>query len=208
MAALALEALRATVANGTEGGGHFDCVHMRRRDFVADHREEESVAQYAARAASKLQHVRGAGGRRTGTSSKARARQRKSGAAVREASRLPVYLASDVAEEAETQQSFARHFGRVLTLRSVFPRSALDSFTSTRQLSRLAPGSVARDAALAREMRLGNVDQLVCSAASRFIGNKWSSFTHHVCYLREQRGADCDGSDIYDREVDPGMAYV
>ena len=44
--------------------------------------------------------------------------------------------------------------------------------------------------------------------SARFVGNKWSSFTHHVCYLRARRGADCEGSDVYDREIDPGMAYV
>ena len=97
-------------------------------------------------------------------------------------------------------------FGRVLTLRSVFPPAALDAFTSTRRLSRRAPH--ARDVALATEMRFGSVEQLVCAEASRFVGNKWSSFTHHVCYLRTRRGADCAGSDIYGREIDKAMAYV
>ena len=70
----------------------------------------------------------------------------------------------------------------------------------------------ARTVAMGREMRMGNVDQIVCSAAERFVGNLWSSFTHHVCYLREQRGVSgaCRGKavDIYDREVDKGMAFV
>ena len=170
----------------------FDCVHMRRRDFVADHAEEESVAAYAARAAKKL--------RRQGKG-KASARQRR---------HLPIYLASDVAEEAATQAAFRKHFPLVLTLQQVFPRSDLDSFTSAANLSRLIGQD--RAVAMGREMRMGNVDQLICSAADRFVGNLWSSFTHHVCYLREQRGvkAACRGkaADIYDREVDKKMQFV
>ena len=79
---------------------------------------------------------------------------------------------------------------------------------ATEQRAAAAEKLAADAIAHAREMRLGNVDQLVCSAAERFVGNKWSSFTHHVCYLRQQRGDDCVGADIYDREIDPGMAYV
>ena len=80
----------------------------------------------------------------------------------------------------------------------------------TLTLTRVITITQERSAALAREMRLGNVDQLLCSAADYFVGNKWSSFTHHVCYLREQRGvADaCADSDIYDREIDRDMEYV
>jgi len=85
---------------------------------------------------------------------------------------------------------------------------ALDAFSSTPRLSELSGGARAR--ALAREMRFGNVDQAICAAAERFVGNKWSSFTHHVCYLRELRGVPkvCSGSDIYGREIDKAMAYV
>ena len=96
---------------------------------------------------------------------------------------------------------------RVLTLLEVLPPWELDSFGSMRH-STLA--GRAQAAALAQEMRLGNVEQLVCSEAERFVGNKWSSFTHHVCYLRQQRGIKqaCAGSDIYDRDIDPAMEYV
>ena len=68
----------------------------------------------------------------------------------------------------------------------------------------------ARSSAFAREMRFGNVDQLLCAQAERFVGNKWSSFTHHVCYLRELRGVPkaCAGSDIYGREIDKAMVYI
>ena len=120
---------------------------------------------------------------------------------------LPLYLASDVAEEASTREAFSRHFGRVFTLLDVLPAWDLDAFGSMRHSA--LQGSE-RAAALAREMRLGNVDQLLCSAAEHFVGNKWSSFTHHVCYLRQQRGvADaCKGSDIYGRDIDRDMEYV
>ena len=48
------------------------------------------------------------------------------------------------------------------------------------------------------------------SCDAQFVGNKWSSFTHHVCYLRQQAGipAACAGSDIYGREIDHDMEYV
>ena len=153
-----------------------------RRDFVADHAEEErSVEEYALRAKERLHQLSSQG------------------------TELPLYLASDVAEEASTRNAFARHFVRVFSLLEVLPMSDLDAFGSMRH-SALAGKDEA--GTLAREMRFGNVDQLVCSEAERFVGNKWSSFTHHVCYLREQRGADCAGSDIYDREIDPSMAYT
>ena len=78
------------------------------------------------------------------------------------------------------------------------------------EFTKTSQSDAARSAAYAREMRFGNVDQLLCAQAERFVGNKWSSFTHHVCYLREQRGTPkaCVGSDIYGREIDPAMAYV
>ena len=118
--------------------------------------------------------------------------------------KLPLYLASDVAEELRTRDAYERHFGRVLTLLEVAPSWELDAFGSMRH-SALAGEE--RAAALAREMRLGNVDQLVCSEAERFVGNKWSSFTHHVCFLRQQRAA-CDHADIYGRQIDARMEYV
>ena len=90
-------------------------------------------------------------------------------------------------------------------LKAVFPPWELDTF-GTMHLSRMGPAE--RVVALARDMRYGNVDQLICSEAAHFVGNKWSSFTHHVCYLRTRRGADCAGSDIYGREIDKAMAYV
>lgn len=157
--------------------------HAGRRDFVADHADEQSVEEYARRAHEMLhkQSSRGA--------------------------QLPLYLASDVAEEASTREAFGRHFGRVLTLLEVFPPWEFDSFGSMRH-STLA--GQAQAAALAQEMRLGNVEQLVCSEAARFVGNKWSSFTHHVCFLRQERGfrAACDEADIYGREIDSRMEYV
>jgi hypothetical protein len=192
-ASRALKALRAAAAAASGGGdrsGRFDCIHMRRRDFVADHAEEESVEQYAARAAAKL-------------------RRRGPGGAGKAAPQRPIYLASDVADRPETLAAFRKHFGRrTFTLQTVFPAEALDTFTSTRELSKM--DDAARSAAFAREMRFGNVDQLLCAQAERFVGNKWSSFTHHVCYLREQRGTPkaCVGSDIYGREIDKAMAYV
>ena len=96
----------------------------------------------------------------------------------------------------------------VYSLESVFPRDELDTFSATPALSR-ADGA-ARARAMASEMRFGNVDQLVCSEAANFVGNLWSSFTHHVCYLRQQRGVPgaCSGSDIYGREIDKDMDYV
>ena len=110
-------------------------------------------------------------------------------------------------EEPHTRAAYARHFGRVFTLLDVFPPWDLDAFGSMR-LSHL--DGEERAAALAREMRFGNVAQLVCSEAERFVGNKWSSFTHHVCFLRQQRGfpAACDQSDIYGRQTDARMDYV
>lgn len=219
----ALKALRALVG----GDGHFDCVHMRRRDFVADHVEEESVEDYAARAVAKLQRRgssgisgRGGNGRRHkqrgphpshgGFSRReAKAQIQQQQLQQQQPQQPPVlYLSSDVGEELATQEAFRRHFGRVFTLQSVFPRDILDSFTTARELSRL--NTSALSAALGREMRFGNVDQLVCAASQRFVGNKWSSFTHHVCYLRQQLGVSgaCEGSDIYNRDIDPDMAYV
>ena len=58
-----VQALRAAVrgakaSGGSPDGGGFDCVHMRRRDFVADHPEELSVDEYAAKAAAKLRRHR------------------------------------------------------------------------------------------------------------------------------------------------------
>ena len=66
------------------------------------------------------------------------------------------------------------------------------------------------NAALARDMRFGNVDQHVCAEARFFAGNVFSSFTHHVCYLRVLRGvpAACVGSDVYGREADPRTEWV
>ena len=166
------------------GAGGFDCVHMRRRDFLADHSaEEESVESYARRAAARLRRADGAF--------------------------LPLYLASDVAEQPETLAAFKAAFGHeALTLHRVFPPPELDTFTSTPRLSQLS--GAAREAALAVEMRLGNVDQLLCAQAEQFVGNKWSSFTHHVCALRAARGVPgaCVGSDVYGREIDRDMEYV
>ncbi|KAL3911439.1 MAG: hypothetical protein SGPRY_008691 [Prymnesium sp.] len=178
-AASTLRAVRAAAG----GWGGFDCVHMRRRDFLADHQGEEvSVGEYARRAASKLRAQ--AGGARS----------------------LPLYLASDVAEQPGVRRSFEQHFPRVITLLDSFPRDDLDVFGSM-PLSSLP--ETERHAALARDMRFGNVDQLVCSQADRFVGNKWSSFTHHVCHLREQRSADaCRDADIYGRRIDSRMEYV
>lgn len=150
---------------------------------MADHADEQSVEEYARRAREMLH------------------RQSSRG------SQLPLYLASDVAEEASTREAFGRHFGRVLTLLEVFPPWEFDTFGSMRH-SALAGKEQA--AALAQEMRLGNVEQLLCSEAERFVGNKWSSFTHHVCFLRQERGfrAACDEADIYGREIDSRMEYV
>ena len=155
-----------------------------RRDFVADHAEEETaIGDYAMRARERLDQ------------------QSRRGA------RLPLYLASDVAEEPETREAFLRHFGRVFTLFDIFPAWDLDAFGTMRHSALVGPE---RAAALAREMRFGNVDQLVCSEAEHFVGNKWSSFTHHVCFLRQQRGfrAACDQADIYARQIDSRMEYV
>ena len=150
---------------------------------MADHTDEQSVDEYARRAHEVLHRQ-----------SSRRAQ-------------LPLYLASDVAEEASTRAAFGAHFARVLTLLEVLPPWELDSFGSMRH-STLA--GRAQAAALAQEMRLGNVEQLVCSEAERFVGNKWSSFTHHVCFLRQERGfsAACDEADIYGREIDSRMEYV
>ena len=178
VAAQALQRLRRAV-----GGGGFNCVHMRRCARGADHTDEQSVDEYARRAHEVLHRQ-----------SSRRAQ-------------LPLYLASDVAEEESTRAAFGAHFGRVLTLLEVLPPWELDSFGSMRH-STLA--GRAQAAALAQEMRLGNVEQLVCSEAERFVGNKWSSFTHHVCFLRQERGfrAACDEADIYGREIDSRMEYV
>ncbi len=150
---------------------------------MADHADEQSVEEYARRAHEMLHRQSGRG------------------------AQLPLYLASDVAEDASTREAFGRHFGRVLTLLEVFPPWEFDSFGSMRH-STLS--GQAQAAALAQEMRLGNVEQLVCSEAERFVGNKWSSFTHHVCFLRQERGfhAACDEADIYGREIDSRMEYV
>ena len=179
IASYALRSLRETVG----GNGAFHCVHMRRRDFLADHAEELSVDEYARRAAVQIRQQSGAD------------------------ERLPVYLASDTAESAATQAAFRAHFPRVLTLLQVFPESELDLFGS-RPLSHMTDAE--RSQAVALDMRFGNVDQLVCSMSERFVGNKWSSFTHHVCYLREQRGITgaCAGSDVYGREIDPAAEYI
>ncbi|KAL1511953.1 hypothetical protein AB1Y20_005233 [Prymnesium parvum] len=173
-AAATLRALRAATAPAAA----FNCVHMRRRDFLADHEGEEvSVREYARKARLRLH-----------------------------AAELPLFLASDVAEDPAVKREFGAHFPRVITLLDVFPRRELDAFGSA-PLSQLPPEE--RHAALARDMRFGNVDQLVCSQAEHFVGNKWSSFTHHVCHLREQRvdGA-CRDSDIYGRGIDPRMEYI
>ena len=70
---------------------------MRRRDFLADHAGDETTEEeYAERAATRLN---GRGG----------------GAA------LPVYLASDVAEDLSTQAAFRKFFPRVVTLLQVVP---------------------------------------------------------------------------------------
>ena len=106
-----------------------------------------------------------------------------------------------------TQEAFSRVFPKVYTLGTVFPPWELDTF-GTMHLSSLSARE--RVVAMARDMRFGNVDQLVCSEADHFVGNKWSSFTHHVCYLREQRGlkAACDLADIYGRSIDKDMEYI
>ena len=199
----ALTSLRTKISNNFGGVAAFDCVHMRRRDFIADHKEEESIEQYAARAAAKLTS--------SSTKNGNNKHHHNKGGGVEPRPVRAVYLASDVAEDPTTKAAFAQSFGkgtRIFTLESIFPSSRLDAFTSTRKLSKLQIGSSARHAALAREMRFGNVEQLVCSRAERFVGNKWSSFSHHVCYLRERNGQDCKGSDVYDREIDPAMPYV
>ncbi len=200
-AARALRALREAVA----GDGTFDCVHMRRRDFVADHAQDEvSVEQYAATAAAKLRAWR-----RKGSKHKKRHGGKQLAEAGIEGGGDPaVYLASDVAGTPEAQAAFRSQGLTVYSLESVFPRDELDTFSATPALSR-ADGA-ARARAMASEMRFGNVDQLVCSEAANFVGNLWSSFTHHVCYLRQQRGVPgaCSGSDIYGREIDKDMDYV
>ena len=82
-----------------------------------------------------------------------------------------------------------------------------------------AEGNSTRHAAaraLARDMRFGAIDQLVCSRARFFVGNLWSSFTHHICYLREleamakgrSKQEACDGADVYGRHIDPRMTFV
>lgn len=198
--AAAARALR-TLRDAAGGDGSYDCVHMRRRDFVSDHAAEElSVEEYAKAAAERLR------GWRTGKKKKKHAKQ---GAEAEGKEAEPaVYLASDVAETPEAKAAFAKHFRAVYSLGAVFPRDALDTFTSTPHLSRA--NFTARSRALASEMRFGNVDQLLCSDAAHFVGNKWSSFTHHVCYLRQQRGfpGACVGSDIYGRDIDKEMDYV
>jgi hypothetical protein len=70
--------------------------------------------------------------------------------------------------------------------------------------------------ALAVDMRFGAVDQLVCSRAVSFVGNLWSSFSHHICYLRQlraeaegrPRAEACDGADVYGRSIDPKMSFI
>ena len=78
-------------------GVKFDCVHMRRRDFVADHAAEElSVQDYARRAAQKLLDWRKLHNK--------------------DAGQTAVYLASDVAELSETRAAFLRHFHAGMTM--------------------------------------------------------------------------------------------
>ena len=111
---------------------------MRRRDFLADHvGEEVTVEDYAIRAAKRL--------------------RQQPGAPVAD---LPLYLASDVAEQPAVKEEFRSHFPSVTTLLDVFPARELDGFGST-PLAQLSPDE--RNVALARDMRFGNVDQLVCS---------------------------------------------
>ena len=187
--AVAEEALRALRALGG-GSGAFDCVHMRRRDFVADHAaEERGVDEYAALSAERLHAVS------TGTDAPA----------------AMLYLASDVADELGVREAFRRATGRrVITLADVFPPWELDTFGATEHSAGGIGGPSTANAALARDMRFGNVDQHVCAEARFFAGNVFSSFTHHVCYLRVLRGvpAACVGSDVYGREADPRTEWV
>ena len=111
----------------------FDCVHMRRRDFIADHAEEESVTAYAARAAKKLR------------------RQGKSKASGRQRRHLPVYLASDVAEEPATQAAFRKHFPQVLTCSK---SSHLATWTASRALP-TSPASLGKTAQSPWDARCG-----------------------------------------------------
>eukprot|EP00322_Chrysochromulina_rotalis_P001838 CAMPEP_0115889040 /NCGR_PEP_ID=MMETSP0287-20121206/32618_1 /TAXON_ID=412157 /ORGANISM="Chrysochromulina rotalis, Strain UIO044" /LENGTH=306 /DNA_ID=CAMNT_0003345743 /DNA_START=149 /DNA_END=1066 /DNA_ORIENTATION=+ len=210
--AVASRALR-TLRSAVGGDGNFDCVHMRRRDFVADHASEEiSVEEYARRAAEKLRAVKKAQPPAKHKRNDKRHGERKhhgesTNSESEEMFDVAIYLASDVAELPETKAAFGRYFRAVYSLEGVFPHEALDTFTTFAHLSR-ANRSV-RSKALASEMRFGNVDQLLCSAAEQFVGNKWSSFTHHVCYLRQQLGMTraCSGSDIYGRDIDAQMDY-
>ena len=111
-----------------------------------------------------------------------------------------LYLASDVADELGVREAFRRATGRrVITLADVFPPWELDTFGATEHSAGSIGGPSTANAALARDMRFGNVDQHVCAEARFFAGNVFSSFTHHVCYLRVLRGvpAACVGSDVY-----------
>lgn len=234
--------------------GRFDCVHMRRRDFLADHAGEEvSVGEYARLAAKRLLALRrdaanggapqvgegdtgaggGGGGSRTGKARGAKAKRARPGKRRRVSGgrRLlggeaggargdgldegatapselgPVYLTSDVSEVPEVRSAFERHFETVLTIGQVFPPEQLDSFGSFEH-TRLS--GEARAAALAVDMRFGSVEQLLCSEADIFVGNLWSTFTHHICHLRELRGVRgaCRGSDVYGRAIDPRTEFV
>ncbi|EGU10930.1 Proteophosphoglycan ppg4 [Rhodotorula toruloides ATCC 204091] len=55
------------------------------------------------------------------------------------------------------------------------------------------------DDELGESMRVGAVEQRVCAWADKFVGNIYSTFTTHVCYLRTQLGRTGDSvcPDIY-----------
>jgi len=113
--AVASRALR-TLRSAVGGDGNFDCVHMRRRDFVADHASEEiSVEEYARRAAEKLRAVKKAQPPAKHKRNDKRHGERKhhgesTNSESEEMFDVAIYLASDVAELPETKAAFGRYF--------------------------------------------------------------------------------------------------
>ncbi|KAI9033203.1 nucleotide-diphospho-sugar transferase-domain-containing protein [Hyaloraphidium curvatum] len=140
-------------ANASTGNGIFNCVHIRRGDFLKVHEAERPLEEIASLLASMLDPT------------------------------TALYVASDASPDPDFQKTLLRRFPHAFFWGN-FMQPAFQHLY---------------DAELGPSMLIGAIEQRLCSWGAKFVGNIYSTFTTHVCFLRGRMGkSECP--DIYGRE--------
>jgi hypothetical protein len=91
------------------------------------------------------------------------------------------------------RKAFEEYYPRAIFLPEYFPAWEVHAYNFTNYML---------------DGKLGIMDQQVCARAKKFVGNLWSTFTMHICAIREELGFDPPCVDIYLREKPQDMPYV